>query len=74
MKVELIIVDGKAAGWTIKGETDREKRIVNTIRDLSFWGFDETRIVYNGRSEYTDEEDAGRLHWIQKKHTQDKWH
>lgn len=67
MKVELIIVDGKAAGWTIKGETDREKQIVNTIRDLSFWGFDETRIVYNGRSEYTDE-DAGRLYWIQWQH------
>lgn len=71
MKVELIKVDGKAVGWTIKGETNEEKQIVNAIRDLSFWGFDETRIIYNGRTDYT-EDSAGKLHWIQKKYTQDK--
>lgn len=67
MRVELIIVDGRPVGWTIKGETAEEKKIVNTIRDLQFWGLDDTKIVYDGRTEDTDN-DAGKLHWIQKKH------
>lgn len=71
MKVELTKVDGKIVGWTIKGETNEEKQIVNAIRDLSFWGMDDTRIVYNGRSESTDD-DAGKLHWVQEKHRNNK--
>lgn len=71
MKVELKKVDGKTVGWTIKGETNEEKEIVNAIRDLSFWGIDDTRIIYNGRSESPDMQgvnDAGKLHWVQEKH------
>lgn len=71
MKVELIKVDGKPVGYTIEGETSEEKAIVNAIRDLNFWGINETKIVYNGRSESPDMQgvnDAGKLHWIQKQH------
>jgi len=50
MKVELIRVDGKPVGYTIKGETSEEKAIVNVIRDLNLWGIDETGMVYNGRT------------------------
>lgn len=67
MRVELIEIDGRPVGWTIKGETAEEKEIVNTMRDLQFWGLDETKIVYDGRTEYTDD-DAGKLHWIQTQH------
>jgi hypothetical protein len=54
-------------GWEISGETPKEIRTVNTIRNLTFFGFDDTAIKYNGRTEST-EDSAGTLHWIQKKH------
>lgn len=67
MKVELIIKDGNPIGWTIEGETAEEKSVVNVVRNLQFFGFEETRIVYGGRTgegyEY-----AGKLIWVQKQH------
>lgn len=58
-----------ACGWEITAETEEEIGTVNTMRNLTFFGFEDTKIVYNGRSggkeDYTD---AGTLHWIQKKY------
>ena len=66
MKVELIYnKNNKAIGWSIDAATEDEKRIVNTIRDLQFFGFDKTAITYDGR-EGGDENYAGKLKWAQK--------
>jgi len=66
MKVELILDENeKAIGWSIDAATEDEKRIVNTIRDLQFWGLDDTAIRYDGR-EGGDEKYAGKLKWCQK--------
>ena len=68
MKVDLITnKDNKAIGWTIDAETNEEKYIVNAIRNLQFFGLDDTAIVYNGR-EGGNEEYAGKLKWCQKKY------
>jgi hypothetical protein len=60
---------GEPIGWEISAESEEEITIVNTIRNLQFFGFNDTNIVYKGRtggtSDYTN---AGTLHWIQKKH------
>jgi hypothetical protein len=69
MKVELIYNENnKAIGWSIDASTEDEKSIVNTIRNLQFFGLDDTVIRYNGR-EGGDEKYAGKLKWCQKKHT-----
>ena len=67
MKVELIMKDGKPVGWTIEGETVDEKFTVNSIRNLQFFGFEETKIVYGGRVG-KDPDFAGKLIWVQKQH------
>lgn len=59
--------DKQPIGWDITGETEEEKRIVNTIRNLQFFGLDDTVINYNGRTG-GDERHAGTLHWTQKKY------
>jgi hypothetical protein len=56
-------------GWSITADSDNNKEIndVNQIRNLQFFGFNDTAIQYNGRTNGTDV-NAGTLHWIQKKH------
>ena len=66
MKVEITRDENhKAIGWSIEGETEEEKYIVNTIRNLQYGGFNDTAIRYDGReggcSKY-----AGKLKWCQK--------
>ena len=66
MKVELIYNENnKAIGWSIDAATEHEKTIVNIIRDLQFFGVDETAIIYDGR-EGGDEKYAGKLMWVKK--------
>ena len=68
MKVEIIRNENQEAiGWSIEATTEDEKSIVNTIRNLSFFGFDDTAIRYNGR-EGGDDYYAGKLKWCQKKY------
>jgi hypothetical protein len=56
-------------GWAITADFNNNKEIndVNQIRNLQFFGFNDTAIQYNGRTNSTDV-NAGTLHWIQKKH------
>ena len=74
MLVEIIRDEfGRAIGWTMKGEDAEEISKLGTIRDLQFWGLDDTVIVYNGRSESNDaENNPGILKWIQHKHRKHK--
>lgn len=69
MKVEIIKKDGEPIGWTIVGETQEEKYTVNTIRNLQFFGFDETSVKYGGRTG-SGYEDAGKLIWVQRQHSE----
>lgn len=66
-KIKLKIINDNPVGWSITGETEEEKNIINSIRNLSFFGFDDTAIKYNGRTN-SSEKYAGTLHWIQKKY------
>jgi hypothetical protein len=67
MKVELKYKDGKAIGWSMDAENHEERLIVNTIRDMEFWGTDDRCIVYDGR-EGGSMDYAGKLKWVQKRH------
>ena len=67
MKVEIIKDDqGFAVGWTMQGENDEEINKLATIRDLQFFGFDDTAIKYNGRTGTNNSVDS--LKFRQKKH------
>lgn len=82
MIVQIVKVDGIVCGYTMKGENKDEIKKLGAIRDLQFFGMDETSLVYKGRSEGNDKtNDPGILEWRQKRftilpsqqHPHDKW-
>jgi hypothetical protein len=74
MKVEIIKDDqGWAVGWSMQGENKEEIAKLATIRDLQFFGFDETGIDYAGRKESDDiNGNPGILSWAQRGFTKPK--
>lgn len=70
MIVEIITDEnGQPIGWSMQGENKEEISKLAIIRDLQFFGFDETNIKYNGRKESDDKNgNPGILSWKQKKH------
>jgi hypothetical protein len=74
MNVQLIKDEnGLAIGWSMQGENPEEISKLAIIRDLQFFGFDESAIRYNGRKtdHLTKEEketNPGILSWKQRKH------
>jgi hypothetical protein len=61
--------DGIVIGWSMTGESEEEINKTRYIRDLSFWGFDDTAIDYDGRKESNDTtNNPGILSWKQKKY------
>jgi hypothetical protein len=72
MKVEIIKVDGKPVGWTITAEKLEDNNTLNSMRDLQFWGLDDTAIKYAGRIDESDSDNVKTLRWIQVKHANKK--
>lgn len=49
MKIELIKNDeGNPIGWSIIPETSEDDNTIATMRDLQFFGMDDTAIEYDG--------------------------
>ena len=46
--VHIIYKDGEPIGWEMKPVTEEEQKIAAGVRNLQFFGFDETAIEYNG--------------------------
>jgi len=66
MKVKLTYnKDKRIIGYTMEGEIDDDKHIVNAIRDMHFFGLGDKVLVYNGREGGCDKW-AGRLRFTQK--------
>jgi hypothetical protein len=64
---------GKAIGWEMKPITEEEQLIAGTIRDLQFFGMDDTYPEYNGLK--LIDQDKGKtigniqsISWKQKKY------
>jgi hypothetical protein len=70
MKVELIKIQDKSVGWKVIAESDDDKKILNAVRDLSFWGMDDTKIQYAGMTSDESENNVQSLRWIQKQYNQ----
>lgn len=64
MKVQVIRKDGKAYGWTILAENEAEMRTLGTIRNMQFFGMNETAIGYAGVK--SDSGYAVKLAWCQR--------
>ena len=73
MEVEIIKNNqGQAIGWTMKGESKEEISKLAIIRDLQFFGFEDTAIKYDGRKGGNDAiGNPGTLSWMQKRFTSD---
>ena len=72
--VKLIYRNNKPVGWEICPTTDEEQKIAAYIRDLQFFGFNDTAIEYNGLQLL--DENKGKtlgniksLSWIQSKYS-----
>lgn len=48
MKIELRRIDSKTVGWSIIAESIDDKLVLGSIRDKEFWGYEDTRIIYDG--------------------------
>lgn len=75
MKIEIIKDNiGQAIGWKIIPESREDQKTLGTIRNLSFWGFDETKITYNGIKASEIKVDGKQvlvvdeISWIQKQY------
>lgn len=68
MKVEIIKSEaGQSIGWTMAAEDKEEFNKLGTIRNLSFFGFEDSLVDYDGRSGSDDAAgDPGVLRWKQK--------
>jgi len=68
MNVEIITDDaGQPIGWSMQGENKQEISKLAIIRDLQFFGMDDTAIRYAGREQGNDAEgDPGILSWKQR--------
>ena len=70
MKIEIIKdEEGWNIGWSMEGENKDEIDKLAQIRDLQFFGFDDTHIKYDGRVGGDSNGNPGVLTWKQKKHT-----
>lgn len=63
----------QAIGWTLVPKTLEEQELAGTIRDLQFFGFDDTKIVYNGITLHNEKlgkvtHNLKSVSWIQKKY------
>ena len=48
MKIKYLKHNNRIVGWRMVAETEEEKRQLGTIRDLHFFGLDDTAMKYDG--------------------------
>jgi hypothetical protein len=74
MKVEIVKSEtGAPIGWNIIRESEDDDNTLAAMRNLAFFGFDETKIMYDGYDKVTPDMEAGhgnveRIKFIQKRH------
>jgi hypothetical protein len=71
--VEIIYKDDRPIGWKMCPKTEEEQKIAATVRDLTFFGFEETHIKYDGLELIEPEKgktmgNIKSLTWIQKQY------
>jgi hypothetical protein len=73
MKVEIIKDDnGNPIGWSMEGENREEINKLIDIRNLQFFGHNDTAIRYDGRTGGNDKEyNPGKLSWKQQQFCSD---
>jgi hypothetical protein len=70
MKVTLTKVDGKTVGYQMEAESHEDNLILGSIRNMQFWGFNETSLKYDGMVEDPNKPNhVQSLKWAQKQHT-----
>ena len=80
MKINLLKTeDNHLKGWDIIPENDDEKKILGSLRNAIFWGFDKTEPKYAGMEDEIKEDKNGKEHryvtklmWRIPKYTQEE--
>lgn len=74
MKIELKKIDNIVVGYDIIAETKEDSLVMGNVRNLHFFGFDDTYIRYNGMISGEGEEErlVKKLSFIQEKFTNEK--
>lgn len=74
MQVELITDNNdRPIGYSMQGENKEEIDKLAQIRDMTFFGYGDTCMRYNGRKGGDAEKgNPGTLSWIQHKYSSDK--
>lgn len=69
MKIEFIYKDHeKRVGYKLIAETEDDHIKLAAVRDMIFFGFENTRIVYDGREMTPDDTKIQALRWCTKQH------
>jgi hypothetical protein len=67
MQVKLIRKDGKVVGWTLIAENEQDRLVMGSIRNMQFFGMNDTAIKYAGVTTWSeDERYAQQMAWVQK--------
>jgi len=69
MKVILLQHESKTVGWKLKAENKEDKLRLGSIRNIQFFGLDDTAIRYSGMKGEGDY--VAELSWAQKKFVKD---
>jgi hypothetical protein len=69
MKIKILKdEDNTPIGWSMKGENKKEIAKLCDIRNLQYFGIDDTAIRYNGRKKSNDKKNnPGILSWVQQR-------
>ena len=69
MKIELRQIDNEVVGYDIIAETKEDSLVMGNVRNLHFFGFDDTYIRYNGMLSGEGEEErlVKKLSFIQER-------
>lgn len=69
MILELVKHEGKSVGWKLVAENEADRLRLGSVRNLQFWGFDDTNIEYAGVNAHPEyENQVQSLEWRQHQH------
>ncbi|GAB6119638.1 hypothetical protein [Dysgonomonas termitidis] len=74
MKIELVKIDNKTAGYNLVPENEEEMKALGSIREIYFWGSEEEAMKYDGIHTDTKEKYVTGMMFLQQKYQPDFSH
>lgn len=74
MKIELVKIDNKTAGYNLVPGNEEEMKALGSIREIYFWGSDEEAMKYDGINTDPKEKYVTKMMFLQQKYQPDFAH